>query len=98
MNRRDISTLNSLVTLAAETIPGGLSEDEQRVAQIVGAWTIDGLPVRRFCPYCLEVAPVAEESLPHVPGWWLQGHTDNPLHRMWWNMKKRLDIHRYRRR
>lgn len=33
---RQIAILNSLVTFAAEHIPGGLSDDEQEVARIIG--------------------------------------------------------------
>lgn len=33
---RDFAILNALVTFAAENIPGGLTEEERRVAQIIG--------------------------------------------------------------
>lgn len=33
---RQIGILNSLVTFAAENVPGGLSKDEQTVARTVG--------------------------------------------------------------
>lgn len=45
MNRQQLSILNSLVTFAAEHIPGGLSEKEQEVAQIVGEWALKGRAV-----------------------------------------------------
>lgn len=97
MNTRDIAILNSLVTYAAENIPGGLKSNEQRVAQAVGAWVLDGVPVCRVCPHCLSVAPpFSDDELPWLPALWLQDHIDNPLHRMWWDMKKRL--HRMRPR
>lgn len=97
MNLREISTLNSLVTYAAENIPGGLNSTEEKVAKMVGAWVLDGVPVSRVCPYCLEVAPpYSDEELPWLPARWLQVHMDNPLHRMWWDVKRRL--HRMRPR
>jgi hypothetical protein len=39
---KQLSILNSLVTFAAENIPGGLSEDEREVARIVGAACLVG--------------------------------------------------------
>lgn len=38
MTQQQIAILNSLVTYAAENIPGGLSEDEREVAKIAGDW------------------------------------------------------------
>lgn len=37
MTAKQLAILNSLITFAAENIPGGLKEDEREVAQIVGA-------------------------------------------------------------
>lgn len=37
MTPQQLAILNALVTFAAENVPGGLSEDEQEVARIVGA-------------------------------------------------------------
>lgn len=97
MTARDIAILNSIVTYAAENIPGGLNTNEQRIAKIVGAWALDGVPVCRMCPHCLSVAPPFDgEELPWLPALWMRDHIDNPLHRMWWDMKKRL--HRMRMR
>jgi hypothetical protein len=42
LTSKQLAILNSLVTYAAEHIPGGLSEDEREVAQIVGGWTLNG--------------------------------------------------------
>lgn len=42
MDSRQINILNSLVTYAEEHIPGGLSDDERAVAQIVGGWALTG--------------------------------------------------------
>lgn len=44
MTRQQLSVLNSLVTFAAENIPGGLSEEEREVAKVVGAWVLDAKP------------------------------------------------------
>lgn len=41
MNTQQISILNSLVTFAAENVPGGLSEEEQEVAKMVGSWVLE---------------------------------------------------------
>lgn len=90
MTTRDIAILNSLVTFAAENIPGGLSEDEEEIARIVGAWTLDGVPIRRVCPHCLEVAPYDDHNLPWLPAPWLKRHMDDPIHRMWWALRNRL--------
>lgn len=38
MTSKRLAILNSLVTFAAENVPGGLSADEREVAQIVGRW------------------------------------------------------------
>lgn len=40
MTQQEIAILNSLVTFAAEHVPGGLSEDEREVAQVVGRWAL----------------------------------------------------------
>lgn len=42
MTPQQLAILNSLVTFAAEHIPGGLSLDERPVAQIVGQWALEG--------------------------------------------------------
>lgn len=42
MTSEQIATLNSLVTYAAENVPGGLSDDEREVAQMVGRWALYG--------------------------------------------------------
>jgi hypothetical protein len=42
MTDRQLAVLNSLVTYAAENIPGGLNEEEREVAKIVGAATLLG--------------------------------------------------------
>lgn len=36
MTSKELGILNALVTFAAENVPGGLSEDERKVAMIVG--------------------------------------------------------------
>lgn len=41
MTSQQKAILNALVTFAAENVPGGLSDDEREVAQIVGAWVHD---------------------------------------------------------
>lgn len=40
MTTQQLAILNALVTYAAEHIPGGLSENEQAVAQMVGNWAL----------------------------------------------------------
>lgn len=42
MTTKQLLILNSLVTYAAENVPGGLSEDERQVARIVGAAALTG--------------------------------------------------------
>lgn len=42
MTPRQLAILNSLVTFAAENIPGGLAVDEREIAQIVGRWALEG--------------------------------------------------------
>lgn len=42
MTPKQLGILNALVTFAAENIPGGLSDDEREVAQIVGAAALIG--------------------------------------------------------
>lgn len=44
LDSRQVSTLNALVTFAAEHVPGGLSADEQEVARTVGDWALRGAP------------------------------------------------------
>lgn len=46
MNAKQLGILNALVTYAAENVPGGLSEDEQEVARIVGIATLYGEDVK----------------------------------------------------
>jgi hypothetical protein len=83
MNYREIAILNSLVTYAAENIPGGLKEREAEIAKIVGDWVLDGVPVCQVCPHC-------GTALLHDGGRspWLAMHLDNPVHRTYWRMKK----------
>lgn len=38
MNTKQLGILNSLVTFAAENVPGGLSPEETDVARLVGGW------------------------------------------------------------
>ena len=45
MTTKQLAILNSLVTFAAENIPGGMSEEEREVAQIVGGWATEGAPL-----------------------------------------------------
>ena len=40
MTTRQLAVLNALVTYAAENIPGGLSAEEQEVAEITGRWVL----------------------------------------------------------
>jgi hypothetical protein len=40
MTSKQLSILNALVTYAAETIPGGISDEEREVAQTVGSWAL----------------------------------------------------------
>jgi hypothetical protein len=47
MNSKQLSILNSLVTYAAEHIPGGLNGEEREVAQIVGLWALNPLTFRK---------------------------------------------------
>jgi hypothetical protein len=42
MTPKQLAILNSLVTFAAEHIPGGLSVDERPVAKIVANWALEG--------------------------------------------------------
>lgn len=85
MNQQDLSTLNSLVTYAAENIPGGLNTDEQAIARIVGIWTIDGVPVAQVCPHCGQPATGGPGRIE-----WLEQHIDSNFHRTWWGMKNHL--------
>lgn len=83
MTKREIAILNSLVTFAAENIPGGLTVDERDVAHIVGRWALDGVPVHPVCPHCGSVAPYGDER--HM---WISVHLEGRLHRWWWGLKK----------
>lgn len=85
MTRKDLATLNSLVTYAAENIPGGLNSDEAAVAKMVGIWCIDGVPVAQICPHCGSVAPYGPGRVR-----WLKEHVDSQVHRAWWGMKNHL--------
>lgn len=38
MTTKQLAILNSLVTFAAENVPGGLSPEETEIARIVGGW------------------------------------------------------------
>jgi hypothetical protein len=58
MTTQEIVILNSLVTYAAENIPGGLNEQEQAVALIVGQWATQRVPVAPVCPHCGDVRPL----------------------------------------
>lgn len=85
MTRKDLATLNSLVTFAAENIPGGLSSDEAAVAKMVGVWVLDGIPVTQICPHCGEPATVGPGRIQ-----WLEQHVDSALHRGLWSVKNHL--------
>lgn len=87
MTNQQLATLNALVTFAAENIPGGLNSEETEVAQIVGRWVLDGVPVRPVCPHCGSVAPYGEERMP-----WLETHVDSRWHRWWSGVKHKLKI------
>lgn len=56
MTPQQLAVLNSLVTYAAENIPGGLSDDEIEVARIVGGWAIGDAPLNQ--PIVLEDSSV----------------------------------------
>lgn len=47
---RDFAILNALVTFAAENVPGGLTEEEQRVAQAVGRIAAREAPLEQVRP------------------------------------------------
>lgn len=47
---RDFAILNALVTFAAENIPGGLTEEERRVAQAVGRIAAREAPLENVRP------------------------------------------------
>jgi hypothetical protein len=76
MTSREVTILNSLVTFAAENMPGELDPVESEVAKIVGTWALDGIPVRQVCPYCGEIAPHDEGRRP-----WLRWHIQRRAHR-----------------
>lgn len=86
MNQKDLAILNSLVTYAAENIPGGLNTEEHEVAFQVAVWTKDGVPVRQICPHCGASAPPRGEGRLA----WLEDHIDSGFHRAWWGMKNQL--------
>jgi hypothetical protein len=79
MTTQEIVILNSLVTYAAENIPGGLNEQEQAVALIVGQWATQRVPVAPVCPHCGDVAPYGDAR--HM---WINIHLESVLHRWWW--------------
>lgn len=84
MTQHELAILNSLVTFAAENVPGGLTSEETEVAKIVGRWVLDGVLVRPVCPHCGSVAPYGEERM-----MWLTVHIDSSLHRWWWRMRNK---------
>lgn len=79
MTDRELVILNSLVTYAAENIPGGLSTEEAGVALIVGLWAQQKIHVAPVCPHCGAVAPYGDAR--HQ---WLRVHIDSAIHRWWW--------------
>jgi hypothetical protein len=87
MNHRELTILNSLITFAAENIPGGLSSEEHEVAFQVACWTLDGIPVVPVCPHCGEPQAPGQRRLE-----WLEQHIDSAVHRGWWGLKNRLGI------
>lgn len=58
MNPEEVAVLNALVTFAAENVPGGLSELEQRVARQIGNHTLwdDTLRAQRPIPIATKKA------------------------------------------
>lgn len=52
MTTQQLAILNALVTYAAENVPGGLSEEEREVAQIVGGWALPVSEPDTRCPRC----------------------------------------------
>lgn len=87
MTSREITILNSLVTFAAENIPGGLVDPtEIEVAKTVGIWAMDGIPVRQVCPYCGEIAPYSEGRRA-----WIRWHIQRRAHRWLSDIKFRLN-------
>lgn len=83
MEHHELVILNSLVTYAAENIPGGLSSQEHEVAFKVALWAMDGVPVCSICPHCGTPAPHSPEGRQE----WLEDHVDSILHRWWWGLK-----------
>lgn len=57
MNAKQISILNSLVTYAAENVPGGLSDDEHVVVQTVAAWMLGARRTHNYKVVNASVAP-----------------------------------------
>jgi hypothetical protein len=92
MTSREIGILNSMITFAAENIPGGLSTEEHEVAFQVATWVQDGVPVRQICPHCGAPAPRGEGRLV-----WLETHIDGTFHRWAWHVKNTLNRVTYRR-
>lgn len=45
MHTKDFAILNSLVTYAAENVPGGLTPEEKRVAEVVGRAALKEAPL-----------------------------------------------------
>lgn len=94
MTSREVGILNSLITFAAENIPGGLSTEEHEVAFQVAVWANDGVPIRQVCPHCGVAAPRGEGRLE-----WLERHIDSAMHKWFWTVKKqfrRVDLLRVR--
>lgn len=83
MNQKQIGVLNSLVTFAAENMPGYLTDDEREVALIVGQWALQAAPVNQVCPHCGAIAPHGDERII-----WLRAHIDSRFHRLWWALRK----------
>lgn len=48
MTAQQLAILNAMVTYAAENVPGGLNDDEQAVAQIVGNWALGLLGTKEY--------------------------------------------------
>lgn len=85
MTDRELTILNSLVTYAAENIPGGLTEDERDVTRVVGQWALNGVYVRPVCPHCGSVTPFGDERVK-----WLEAHIDSRVHRWWWDLRNKF--------
>jgi hypothetical protein len=106
MNKQQVGILNSLVTFAAENIPGGLSEDEAEVARIVGYWALESgdIPALtalgdRILAAMKQAGIEGPPTCPYCgePAWygdarhmWIRLHIDSRTHRWWWALKKKL--------